>query len=263
MKTQVIFVTPDMARNWLEKNGNNRNVREHKVRKFCEDLKHGRFKLTHQGIAFGKDGELIDGQHRLMAIARTGIGALMMVTTGLTDDTVLCIDRGSPRAIHDNARMLGFEVSQTSVSVAFAAMACPATILHSTSASEDEVIEFIRRRAEAFKFIGKAKKKSLTRASVMAAFVRAYPHCDTTKLERCLNLFLDGIDASFNAGTEMAITSFRDYCLKSTLSYGYKSQLDLYHRAQRAIKAFMDGEPLKLIKPCSSDLFPIVDPILL
>jgi hypothetical protein len=34
-------------------------------------------------------------------------------------------------------------------------------------------------------------------------------------------------------------------------------QAKLYQRTQRAIKGFMNGEELKLIKPASEDIYPI------
>lgn len=262
MQTETMFVTPEMAKRWLDGNKNNRNIRKHKIAKFRSDLRNGEFKLTHQGIAFNCNGDLKDGQHRLTAIAQEGIGAWLQVSTGLQTEAVMYIDRGSPRSIHDNAKMTGFEVSQTAIAIAHVAMGAPQCVKHSSSTSEREIVDFIRNRQEAFAFVERGRKKLLTKASIMAAFVRAHSYCDIAKLERCISLFLNGLDEHFDPATELAINSFRDFCLRSKPK-SYSDQLEMYQRAQRAIKAFMEGERLQLIKPCSDDLYPVTETLLL
>lgn len=57
--------------------------------------------VTHQGIAISNCGELLDGQHRLLAIVNTGIATKLMVTTGLPKETFTVIDTGSKRKASD------------------------------------------------------------------------------------------------------------------------------------------------------------------
>jgi len=59
------YVTPEAAENMLGRNERNRNMRNSQVRRFVQELRDGTFKLTHQGIMFGKNNILLDGQHRL------------------------------------------------------------------------------------------------------------------------------------------------------------------------------------------------------
>lgn len=256
LKTELIFVTPEMAKDWLRKNAGNRKLKRHKVAKLRADLRHGRFKTTHQGIAFNCNGDLKDGQHRLTAIAEEGIAAWMMVTTGLPNEAVTVIDRGAGRSLTDNATMTGLNVTKQDVAVSYVAMEAPVSIAHSSSTSEYEVFEFIERHRDAIEAVRVPAKKRLSIAPVMAAFMRAFPYCPNAAWERCLRLFLNGVDESFDASKERAIIVFRDYCLTSKGS-GYALNIDLYRRCQRAIKAFMNAEELKLIKPCEQDLFPL------
>ncbi|NDF13206.1 MAG: hypothetical protein EB060_10400 [Proteobacteria bacterium] len=261
LKTDLVFVTPEMARKWLEKNVNNRNIRRHYVAKLRNDLRNNRFMTTHEGIAFNCNGELKDGQHRLTAIAEEGIGAWLMVTSGLPNDAVPVINRGSIRTITDNGNMSGFSMSKQMVAMAYIAMEAPAGIAHSKSTSEYDVIDFIKRNQEAFEAIPHVTKKNIGRAANMAAFLRAYPHCPLTAWNRCLQLFLNGIDDDFHPVKERAIVVFRDYCLTNKAN-GYSASIDMYRRCQRAIKAFMNAEELKIVKPCEQDLFPLVEGIL-
>jgi len=65
----VLNVSPDMALKWLEGNTHNRPINQAHVNRLAKEITAGRWQLTHQGIAFDTKGILIDGQHRLWAIA--------------------------------------------------------------------------------------------------------------------------------------------------------------------------------------------------
>lgn len=85
MKTAIVVVTPKMARDWLKANSKNRPIRNAHVETLRASFARGEYVMTHQGIAFADDGELIDGQHRLSAIAllEDGFQFPMLVSTGL------------------------------------------------------------------------------------------------------------------------------------------------------------------------------------
>ncbi len=102
MKTTTETVTPAMAAEYLSKNHpKNRPIRDFRVKKWVEEIKQGRWLLTHQGIAFDEDGYLIDGQHRLTAVITSGIPAPMMVTKGVDVSTFAVLDQGAMRSASD------------------------------------------------------------------------------------------------------------------------------------------------------------------
>lgn len=101
MNTQVMNVTPEMAQKWLGHNSGNRHLRETRVRALVTDMQNGNWRLTHQGIAFDEDGNLLDGQHRLMAVVKSGITVPMLVTTDMSRDTILNLDTGVTRDVSD------------------------------------------------------------------------------------------------------------------------------------------------------------------
>lgn len=97
MKTEVLLITPQQAGKWLETKGPNRKLSPRHVEYLANEIKMGRWNLTHQGIAFSDDGRLIDGQHRLAAIKASGMATNMMVTTGIEVGHFAIVDRGMPR----------------------------------------------------------------------------------------------------------------------------------------------------------------------
>ncbi|MCB0337585.1 MAG: hypothetical protein KDD62_14820, partial [Bdellovibrionales bacterium] len=75
------FITPDVARQILEDNPtNNRDVIRRNIVRMKMDLGHQKFAYTHHGIAWGIDGQLLDGRNRLYACATSGIGFWTEIT---------------------------------------------------------------------------------------------------------------------------------------------------------------------------------------
>ena len=96
-------VTPKMARDWLDYNTDNRPLRPFVVEGLMESWARGEWKVTHQGIAFGKSGKLLDGQHRLNFIAQLpeGTKVALNVTKDQDDSTFDAIDIGIRRTMSD------------------------------------------------------------------------------------------------------------------------------------------------------------------
>lgn len=117
MNFNQVTITPEYARELLKKNQNNRPLHVSRVKLFEAELRDGNFKLTHQGIAIGCSGQLLDGQHRLHAIANTGISAPLMVATGVPDESFAVLDTGIKRGASDVLAICG---SQNRVEVASA-----------------------------------------------------------------------------------------------------------------------------------------------
>lgn len=106
MKTEVLQVSPKMAIELLKKNVKNRVLNRHKVAEFMSLIEHNQWKLTHQGICFSITDRLIDGQHRLTAIAKGKKSVPVMCVNGLPDDIMTVIDRGKTRSIADSFALM-------------------------------------------------------------------------------------------------------------------------------------------------------------
>lgn len=83
MKTRVEQLTPNIAAKYLEKNTNNRTISQSLVDRYASDMSAGHWGLTHQGIAFDEDGNLLDGQHRCLAVIKSGVTVQILVTREL------------------------------------------------------------------------------------------------------------------------------------------------------------------------------------
>ncbi len=101
MKTQIQTVTPEIAAHFLQKNKNNRDYRKSWVAHLSRIIKNGEWLTTHQGIALDKQGNLIDGQHRLLAIIDSGLPVQINVSYDVDASTFSCIDIGVKRNLAD------------------------------------------------------------------------------------------------------------------------------------------------------------------
>jgi len=98
--SEVMDVSPALAERWLKLNHEKqRKLSWARVESFVTDMSAGAWELTHQGICFGEDGELIDGQHRLHAIVRSGKTVRMLILTNQSGKFEAPIDRGRPRIL--------------------------------------------------------------------------------------------------------------------------------------------------------------------
>lgn len=100
LRTEYLIVTPQMAREWLERNTFNRPVTPGHVATMVRDILAGRWVLTHQGISFAKSGRLMDGQHRLLAVLRAAektpaVHIPLAVSFGLEEAVFKQIDTGA------------------------------------------------------------------------------------------------------------------------------------------------------------------------
>lgn len=99
MQIEVIEIGPLLATSLLLKNTINRAISKVAVDQYARDMEAGNWKLTHQGILIGKDGVIIDGQHRLLAIVKSNTTQKMLVTIDESFETPLDapIDTGNKR----------------------------------------------------------------------------------------------------------------------------------------------------------------------
>lgn len=100
MRHEVITITPAKAKQMLQKNkGNFRPMNMPRVKLMARDMLSGNWRQTGESIKFGKNGQLLDGQHRLQAIVESGVSLKMLVIRGLDPDAALSMDTGKTRSV--------------------------------------------------------------------------------------------------------------------------------------------------------------------
>jgi hypothetical protein len=105
-RSTIRRVDPPLAASWLESSHGNRRISQEHVARLAEQMKAGQWQITHQGIAFDCNKNLIDGHHTLWAILLSGVSVDLMVTDNLRPETIKVIDTGKNRTLQDRLTLL-------------------------------------------------------------------------------------------------------------------------------------------------------------
>ncbi len=122
MKTSIKKVSPAMAKKWLEKNENNRNVSIRTVSRYAKEMQNGGWKSNGDPIRFDTDGNILDGQHRLLAIVKADKAAELLVVEDLPREVFDTIDIGKRRSAADCLGIIGTDKSPQQVAAAIRAI---------------------------------------------------------------------------------------------------------------------------------------------
>jgi hypothetical protein len=109
--SSVVMIDPETATQWLAANETNRHIRATQVNKYASDMAAGRWHLTGSPIQFAADGRLLDGQHRLCAIIKSGATLPMFVVRGLASTAQSYMDTGAKRTVADQLSIAGYKNS--------------------------------------------------------------------------------------------------------------------------------------------------------
>ena len=259
MKTEIVNVTPDLASEWLDRNQGNRNLRMSRVAAMAEDMRAGTWQLTHQGIAFDEDGNLLDGQHRLAAVVKSGETVQMMVTTGLKRGEVMAVlDSGLVRAAEDSLRFLhnGDPLYCNTATAIIRFLFLTRNSRRRMTVSQIDSALTANREMVQYLLQIKHKNQMLTPASVLVAIAGALIFgVSKDDIERfCALAFRNVLDPETPAATQKAVLDYaRTITRKGTASLS--DRMNTYEATQNAIYCFV--HQLKRLRRSDTLPYPI------
>lgn len=107
-----ILITPEKAQEMLLKNNKNRNFNKLIIKNYAELMSKGFWKRnTFELIKLNADGEILDGQHRLMAVVRSGVPTYFHVAENLDNNIFDVLDTGKKRIASDVFQIQGVKNS--------------------------------------------------------------------------------------------------------------------------------------------------------
>lgn len=107
MKHELMTITPEMAIDWLDSNTRNRPLNKRRVTNLANAILRGEWEPNGDAIRFSVSGVLLDGQHRLAAVAESDTEIDSLVVSGLPDSVFDIIDTGKSRGAGDILSMRG------------------------------------------------------------------------------------------------------------------------------------------------------------
>lgn len=155
MRAEFVNISPKVAEVFLKSNKKNRPLSERRVFSYSKQMKSNEWKDTGDPIRFAKSGKLIDGQHRLHAIIKSGKTMKMQVMKGLEEDAGDVIDTGKARSAKDVLAMNGFSASTNLSGAAKFILLFEAGRFHTTkgtlknySVSNANILTFVRKHKD-------------------------------------------------------------------------------------------------------------------
>lgn len=105
--SNLVTITPQIAKDWLAGNVHNRPLKSAVIERLVGAILRGEWALNGETIKFNTRGELIDGQHRLLAIVKANQEVMAVVVRGLDQTVQETIDTGTKRKVGDILKLRG------------------------------------------------------------------------------------------------------------------------------------------------------------
>lgn len=249
MKMATETITPAQAKKYLQHNTENRAVRHAWVKRLAGMITRGEWKLTHQGIAFAKDGRLIDGQHRLLAIIEANKSAEMLVAREIDEAAYRHIDGGAPRKVADKLKFCEDPAVNRAVA-AIVSMRAKITVVSREAPTIDQIEDEFLSYDAAYLAVGKAWTKriaKITRAEVGAALV-SYAAAHPDHADEFTNQLISG---------EQLYRGHPAYMLREGLIQGRIGEgrplTETYYKCIAAMKAHLGKKIMNGVLPATED----------
>lgn len=94
-------ITPERALKYLDRNVDNRRLRESVVSRYAQDMAANNWELTGDPIVFNTNGDLVQGQHRLYACVESEASFTTLVMRNAPLSAYTVMDTGEKRTLAD------------------------------------------------------------------------------------------------------------------------------------------------------------------
>lgn len=246
MRFEEVTITPELAKEWLATSAGNprwrgKVVSRYRVDAIKRDIMAGNWNPGNGTIAFDERRRLIDGHHRLTAIAECGVPVRSWICVGVSDL--------GQRHIDDNAVRTASQILKADKKVAAIAnlhikMLCASP---TAQATVEQIAAFIHENDSILQKLEPFTNKSGSALSgrayaAHAAFCAVSCGVDVQRLARfetCLNTgFID-------SSSEAAAVALRNQLL-SQKPHNHNERIQADMNAQGAIRDFMAGRSRKM-----------------
>lgn len=242
MKAEVKLITPEYAVQVLTNHNNgNRKVRAMTVQQYADDMKSGRWQANGEPIQFAKNGELKNGQHRLLAVAKSGVSVEMLVVSEVEDD-VAVYDLGAKRNYSDIATFAGENTSLWNNNI----IACVRFIIGqmkgTNQISYGEVEAFMHKYetqlldVNAILNTNKQNRKSPILGAIFCAVYAGYP---MEEIRSFCKILANGMYATIS---ESAPAVLRNMLIAKRFDGSTRGKRLMFNVTQQALIDFHDGK---------------------
>lgn len=108
------FITPEMAQEILDKSAElfavskkkQRKVKYGTVKQYAKDMEAGLWMFNGDTISLSSEGKILNGQHRLRSIVKSGKGQVVLLVEGVAEEAMATMDVGVKRTLENYLQMM-------------------------------------------------------------------------------------------------------------------------------------------------------------
>lgn len=265
ISSNVITVTPELAKKWLEGMvQNQRPAAEPTILKYSRAMVRDKWRLA-APLSFASNGQLIDGQHRLLAVIKANKPVDFIVLRGLDSTAIEALDMGLNRTSAHLAKLQGLPLTNKHLALLNCCFFSPvgkATI----SLSKQEQVEMGKIHFEALDFALRGKKDgaNVDYAPYLAPIARAY-YCENhERLKEFLQVLHSGFSVSKDPSEDSAALALRNLHFKNRYASvrrtgGIDVRIQGFKIASNALTSFILRKPIKILRESNFNHFPVKD----
>ena len=260
--SQVLEMTPALAEDLLTHcNTHNRTLADAHVETLANEMRAGRWQLTHQGIALSPNRVLLDGQHRLWAVVMSGVTVPMRIFINEPPEAMAVIDTGKTRS-NDQILSLSGGIGHVGRDELATLRALIAGLGCYKRRSAGEELGLLVKHREEITFAeemlaGKRQFRGIATSITKAVLARAWYSCDRAMLRHFADVLQTGSPAGEN---DQPLVLLFQFLIGSSGGKVARPELrERYAKIERALAAFLKGEKLARLYGTPEELFPLPD----
>lgn len=251
IEAAVENITPPIAREYMRLNKpNNRKMSMSIVRGYRTDMLSYNFKLTGEPIQFDVNGVMVNGQHRMEALA--GIpddefSVPMLVVRNVPEDAFRYMDNGLRRSASQVAQIENIPYASTVSSVArilyIAENHGPAYIKGGKNPTRIQILDYVRNNFELLQRgaqIADGCRDLVMQSVTGACYCLFYKQSGPSAEE-----FFERLRTGVNLTETDAVYHLRQRLISNRARRGKLAQMDLMALFILAWKAFLNGRPMR------------------
>lgn len=255
----VIDVDPPQAFRWLDGNTHNRPVKQQHVERLARDMKAGRWRLTHQGIAFDTTGLLIDGQHRLWAVIEANVTVKLRVFFNEPPENRHVLDTGERRSNLDVlaiTEQAGGVNSMLLATLRFMLAGLSGRPKRQTPGEEAEQLSRHRSALDfAMEHFGRAPARGVATSETRAVIARAFYAGDHFRLIHFCDVLRSGLSTDESDHIVVALRNFLIQPRRAEKGDAFRRVR--YGKTEWALASFLDDRTPKRLCGSDFELFPL------
>jgi hypothetical protein len=253
-----VRVTPSLASKIMEDhNKKNRKINKNNVRFLTKEIESNNWIPNGETISFDINGNVNNGQHRLLAIIKSGVSLDILIVTNLSLEAFKTIDTGALRSGSDVLSIEGVSNSTHIAAMvkfifAFKIGKYSANRHHHRTLSNTELIDYYYELGDdkvysSYQFYNSVRDggSSVITPTLISGFHFLLTEIDKEKGEEFLTMLTQGI----NLTKDSPITALRNKLIKSRVDKNYKlTNEELLKNITYAWSKYLKNEKAKSLK---------------